>query len=99
MDGLPTSNKGETGDIRRNMEHRGKNETADKGYARGGRTNDTAARKDQKEMETMRLVEEKRELKKRRVISEDDKRTYRTMRYEKQQERIKPNGWRTNAGA
>src|SRR6218665_3653790 len=50
-DGLPTSNKGETGDTRRNMEHRGRNETADEGYARGGRTNDTAARKDQKEMD------------------------------------------------
>src|SRR6218665_1124766 len=64
------------------MEHRGRNETADEGYAIEAVEQTIPLQEKIKKkwitQETMRLGEEQRELKKRRDISEDDERTYRT---------------------
>ena len=66
-DGLPTSNKGETGDTRRNMEHEGTRQLTRAMLEAVEQMIPLQEKIKEKwiRQETMRLVEEKRELKKR----------------------------------
>src|SRR6218665_2036162 len=79
--GLPTSNKGETGDTRRTWSTEKGTRQLTRAMLEAVEQTILLQEKIKKKwitQETLRLVEEKRELKKRRDISEDAERTYRT---------------------